>query len=424
MPSSLRTILRSLSFGRDRRSDLRDLPHQEWRRLLALTDRSQLTLPLAVRCLQELPTWVQERLAGNLRNNAIRHDRVLHAYQQVARAFSSEGVDFIVLKGLAQWPGYCDDLRHRPQYDLDLYCPPQSIQSAFEAVQSLGYEPFGQKGRISVDHLPPMIRMTGWRPNGDYYDPEMPLTIELHFRFWDPATERFAVASDDGFWERRVSRTIQGISLPTLDPIDALSYTAWHLVRHLLRGDVRAYHVYELAHFLEQSAGNRAYWLNWRDRKSSGLVEAIAFRLAIDWFDCRVHPCVQELCQSLTASVRRWFDLFALSPLKALEHPNKDELFLHWCLVNGWRDRLRVAKGRLFPVRFNPVIVDAHVPAPDWSLRLKRVVFGAWFMARRAFHHARTLLPVARNGVRWHRALAKQPRRILPSTLRSGNVPP
>ena len=196
--------------------------------------------------------WVQERLAGNLRNNAIRHDRVLEAYEQVARAFSSKGVEFVVLKGLAQWPRYCDDLRHRPQYDLDLYCPPSAIQRAFEAIRSLGYEPFGQKGRIAIDHLPPMIRMTGWRPNGDYYDPEMPLTIELHFRFWDQATERFAVDNDDGFWERRVSREVQGISMPTLDPVDGLSYTTWHLVRHLVRGDVRAYHVYELAHFLQK----------------------------------------------------------------------------------------------------------------------------------------------------------------------------
>ena len=127
MSSGLLTIVRSLSFDHDRKSDLRSVRAAHWPRLLALTDRSQLTLPLGIRCPPELPEWVQERLAGNLRNNAIRHHRVLEAYEQVARAFSSEGVDFVVLKGLAQWPRYCDDLRHRPQYDLDLYCPPQAI---------------------------------------------------------------------------------------------------------------------------------------------------------------------------------------------------------------------------------------------------------------------------------------------------------
>ena len=145
MSPPLLTVLRALSFGQDRRSDLRSIPAAEWRRLLALTDRSQLTLPLAVRCRHELPAWVQERLAGNLKNNRIRHDRILDAYQEVAGALSSKGVDFVILKGLAQWPHYCDDLRHRPQYDLDLYCPPDAIESALETIQSLGYEPFGRK---------------------------------------------------------------------------------------------------------------------------------------------------------------------------------------------------------------------------------------------------------------------------------------
>ena len=407
MSTPLLTVLRSLSLGQDRRSELRGIPDGEWRRLLELMDRSQLTLPMAVRCRRELPEWVQKRLAGNLQNNAIRHDRTLVAYQEVARVLRSRSVEFMVLKGFSQWPHYCDDLRNRPQYDLDLYCPPEAIEPALEAIQSLGYEPFGRKAKTATDHLPPLIRMTGWRPNGDYYDTEMPLTIELHFRFWDEENERFGVDNADGFWERRVRREIRGLAVPTLNGYDGLSYTTWHLVRHVVRGDVRAYHVYELARFLQRTADDDLFWHDWRERKSSTLVEAIAFRLAIDWFDCPAHPIVQELCQALSASVRRWFDLFAFSPLKALEHPNKDELFLHWCLVKGWPARLQVAKQRLLPVRFNPVIVDAHVPAPDWRLRLRRRVFGTWFMARRAFHHARTLAPVMWNGVRWRRALAK-----------------
>jgi len=407
MSTPLLRVLCSLSLGQDRRSELGSIPDAEWRRLLTLTDRSQLTLPLAVSCRNELPAWVQERVARNLQNNAIRHDRTLEAYQEVARVLSSKGVDFMVLKGFAQWPHFCDNLRHRPQYDLDLYCPPGAIASALDAIQSLGYEPFGRKARTATDHLPPLIRMTGWRPNGDYYDTEMPLTIELHFRFWDEENECFDIDRPDGFWERRVRREIQGLSVPTLNRFDGLSYTTWHLVRHLVRGDVRAYHVYELAHFLRRTADDDTFWRNWQERKSSTLVEAIAFRLAVGWFECPAHSIVHELCQSLPSSVRHWFDLFVFSPIEALEHPNKDELFLHWCLVKGWPARLQIAKQRLLPVRFNPVIVDAHVPAPDWRLRFKRRVFGTWFMARRAFHHVRTLAPVMWNGVRWRRALAK-----------------
>ena len=51
-----------------------------------------------------------------------------------------------------------------------------------------------------------------------------------------------------------MTRDVEGLPIPTLHRADGLSYTTWHLARHLLRGDVRAYHVYELAHFLQQ------YW--------------------------------------------------------------------------------------------------------------------------------------------------------------------
>src|SRR5579862_649390 len=139
MSPGLLKVVRSLSFTRDRTSELRDIPVADWPKLLALTDRSQLTLPLAVRGRHQVPAQVQERLAGNLRNNAIRHACVLEGYQQVAAALSHEGVEFIVLKGLAQWPHYSDNPRHRPQYDLDLYCPSHAIEPAYDAIRSLGY---------------------------------------------------------------------------------------------------------------------------------------------------------------------------------------------------------------------------------------------------------------------------------------------
>jgi hypothetical protein len=407
MQSPLLTVIRSLSLHQDRRHELRKIGDAEWRKLLALTDRSQLTLPLGVRCGRELPVWVQERIGENLEHNAIRHARIVDAYKEVAGALSGKRIDFVVLKGLTHWPLYCDDLRHRPQYDLDLYCPAHAVMPAYQAIQALGYEPFGKAGAVAVDHLPPMIRMTGWRPRGDYYDPDMPLTIELHFRLWDASTERFHTGGESAFWERRIHREVAGVRMPTLGAADGLSYACWHLVRHLVRGDLRAYHVYELAWFLQHTAEDDPFWHFWRKTRPSPLVEAIAFRLAVEWFECTMNPIAREICQELPSSVRRWFDLFAFSPATTLERPNKDELFLHLCLLDNHSDRLSVAKRRLFPFRFNPVVVDAHVPSPDRRLRMKRRISGAWFMARRALHHARAFAPVMWSAFRWQRALAK-----------------
>jgi hypothetical protein len=330
----------------------------------------------------------------------------------------------VVMKGSAQWPNYCTDLRTRPQYDLDLYCPAHALDAAARAVQSLGYEPFGSNREAPIDHLPPMIRKTGWRPRGDYYDPNMPLTVELHFRLWDQDTEHFRVDGAESFWDRRVVRDVEGLSIPTLHRADGLSYSTWHLVRHLLRGDVRGYHVYELAHFLHHTAADDPFWQMWRCGKASTLVESLAFRLAMEWFECDTNSIVQQLCRSLPVPISRWFDLFAWSPLTTWERPNKDELFLHASLVKEWPARLHIARRRLFPFRISPITVDAHVPVPDWRLRLKRRLLAPWFIGRRSLHHARTFAPLLWNGVRWWRARTAEPQPKSQRRLRSGNVPP
>jgi hypothetical protein len=416
---ALLTVVRSLSFTGEQPGDLHDIGDAEWRKLLPLTDRSQLTLPLGVRCREQLPEWVRERIDGNLANNAIRQQRIAETYHTVSSALAERGIDFAVLKGFTHCPLYCADLRHRPQYDLDLYCPPDQIERAYSRLMALGYEPFGRTGRTVMDHLPPLILKTGWRAKDDYYDPDIPITIELHFRFWDSETERFGVSGDELFWDRRETRQWGFLMFQALHPADAFSYAAWHLIRHLLRGDVRAYHVYELAHFLHRTAADDAFWRDWRDARPSPLVETIAGRLAVGWFGCRMNPVMREFVSALPADVERWFGMFGFSPLTALEQPNKDEFFLHLCLVDGFAGRWDVAKRRLFPRRLNPYIADVHVPSPDLRLRVKRRLVGAGFLVKRALHHARTVPPLLWNGLRWRRALASLPRPQAGRTLRA-----
>jgi len=410
MSSALLKVIRSLSFTNDRTAELRGLSDTDWKELLPLLDRSLLTLPLGVRNLPHLPDWVQARIGRDLVNNAERHERIVKTYQTVAEALSAAGIEFVVLKGLTHWPLYCDDLRHRPQYDLDLYCPAHAIQLAYNAVSALGYEPAEDRGGTALDHLPSMIRKTGWRTKNDYYDPDMPLTIELHFRLWDPGTERFDLPESSDFWARRQTRKIGELTIPALRPVDELSYAAWHLMRHLVRGDLRACHLYEIAHFLNRTVADDVFWIDWRDchaARPEPLIETIAFRLATEWFECDAHPVVRDLMATLPSPVKHWFNLFAFSPALAFERPNKDELFLHFCLVKGTRDRLRIAKRRLLPLRASKYVADAHVSSPDLLLRWKRRAFRIWFTAQRLCHHVRTLAPTMRSGLRWRRALAK-----------------
>jgi Uncharacterised nucleotidyltransferase len=395
-------ILQSLSFQPANSDWLRSVPEPEWHELLQLTDRAQLTLPLAIRCGDAMPPSVRARVERDLANNAIRYARIGSAYRELAGILEARGVEFVVLKGLAQFPFYCDDPRHRPQYDIDLYCPYGSIVNARECAGAAGYEPVHASHSPATDHLPSMIRRSEWRWQGDYYDPGIPVAIELHHRFWDAATERFTVLGAGEFWERRTLRDVEGLALPALHPADNLTYSTWHLIKHLLRGDLRPCHVYELAHFLHRTAGDTVFWSDWSALAvSKRVVEAIAFRLAVEWFHCDVHPRVRACMEQLPADVNRWFELFRLSPALALREPNKDELFLHFCLVRNPADRLRIAARRIVPLNPPRYVLDANLPTRTLALTMRRAAFRAGFIVRRGFHHLRTLAPVLRSAWRW-----------------------
>ena len=405
----LDAILKALRF-RDRSvAELEAIPEPDWSAVLQATDRAHLTLALAARCAGSLPDSVRARVDRNLTDNQIRYERLVMAQTQITDALALYGIDHVVLKGLAQWPWYTDDPVDRPQYDIDLYVPSESMPDATKAMQALGYNPAGDALDPGADHLPVMIRRTGWTWRGNYHDPEMPLSLELHYRFWNRGMMRFCAEDLSQFPERSVVREINGISFRTLHPVDGLTYSAMHLVRHLLNGDMRLRHVYEIAHFLDRSARQESFWTEWRETALTPcrMMEGIAFRLARDWFHCDVHPAAEAAIEELPASVNRWFALFgatpAWAPSGADSNAGKNEIWLHFCLLKSAKDKRDVALRRLFPKRRMRVHLDPHVPPAKTgpALRLRRRLFEVSFIAERAIHHARVLAPTLHGALRW-----------------------
>ena len=181
IPHYVRALLSALQFRGDDPEGLRSLDESEWRELLEFSDLAHLTLPLWRNCADVLPDWVRERIERNVSDNAKRFDNVNHVYLEVAKALDDVQVEYLVLKGFAQYPGYVEDPRLRMQSDIDLYCPEDGILRARDALLNLGYEPICGLERLPQDHLAPMIRKTGWKWRGNAFDPEMPLSIELHY---------------------------------------------------------------------------------------------------------------------------------------------------------------------------------------------------------------------------------------------------
>ena len=381
---------------------LESLREKEWLRLLPRCDREHLTLPLYRAC-NHLPPPIARRVQANLASNSERVERVRTAFRDIAEAFTRTGIEFAVLKGFAQSPDYVADLKYRVQYDLDFFCPGESVFRARDALLGLGYEAIPEMEGFPTDHLPVMIRKTGWEWRGDFYDPDIPVSVDLHFRFWDRATEGFDVPAAGTFWERRVQREIGGLAYTGLHQTDALAYHSLHLLRHLLRSSLRTSHVYELACFLHGHAGDEAFWRTWRELHGESLrrVQSIAFALSVLWFPCAIPPQVEEEFRQLPEGVVDWLQRYGAAPLESLFHPNKHEIWLHLQLVESRAAARKVLPRRLLPVRLPGPVDAVHIPEEKMTprIRLRRQARYIGHLARRAFHHLRVLPSVALHGL-------------------------
>ncbi len=387
VPAGVRAILDALRFDRSPAA-LPELSTAD----LAFADREHLT-PLLTRF--PLPPVTKTYADAALARNTIRMQRFRAAYDEMADKFDHV-VDHVVLKGFTHAPDFIDDIRLRAQYDLDLYVPTAHHDAARDALLALGYEPIGSMEGLPMDHLPTMIRKTGWEWRGDYYDPDLPAGVEVHFRFWDAPTECIRAEGLDDFWTRREGHQ--------LDRVDMLGYAALHLTRHLLRGNVRVFHVWELANFLNMHQ-DPAFWRQWQKQHSLSLrqIQAIAFLLAKAWFGCRVADDAEAEIGALSPAVHRWFELYAWSPLESGFRPNKDELWLHMSLLESAGDRWSVLRRRLFPTSSPGPVASIHTPDDQltFALRASRTARNLSYTASRAWFHARTLLPTLMEGARW-----------------------
>ena len=365
LPVYVRAVLEALNFRHPRGDLLASLDEREWRKLLEFCDRCGLTLALGLRCREHLPDWVRQRIDQNLANNAERWRRLQATYRRLAGAFAEAGLEFVVLKGFAHCPDFAEHPSFRPQGDLDLLFAEDQVLRARDVALRLGFHPLAGFERHPIDHLPAMVQKTGWKWRGDFFDPDMPVSIELHFRLWDAQTEGFRVHGWEEFWARRERRSIDGLEFTGLSAPDALVYAALHALRHLLRGDLRPLHIYEIGWFLEYHMAPAL----------SPRYEAICFALAECWFGS---PHVHELPDA----VQRWLDTYAYSPIAARFRPNKDELWLHLALLDPDASRLGLLRRRLLPMQ---------IPGP----------INVRFMARRISYHTRALLslPLGRLGL-------------------------
>jgi MFS family permease len=402
IPRHARVVFDALHFAKPRYEALSKLTDAEWHRLERFCARSGLSIPFALRSRDCVPDWLSKRFKENLQNNAERWRRMKAEYGRIRGALKRAGLECVVLKGFTHAPAFIPVPCLRAQYDLDLLFSQQQVQSALDVALALGYEPIGENDR-PVDHLPTMVRKTAWEWRGDYFDPEIPVSLELHFRLWDAATEGFELPCMKEFWRRRERRTLEDAEFTSLAAIDLPGYASAHALRHFLRGDLRPWHIYEIGCFLERNR-DAAFWRDWRDAHDERLrrVEAICFALARQWFGCRAHEIAEEEQERLPEPVRCWLAMFARTP-DFLFHPAKNELWLHLNLLDPGHSRFAILRRRLVPLHLPEYAETAHLPAEaiDWRIRLRSTHHYIRFVISRIGRHARALIPTLVGGTRW-----------------------
>ncbi len=390
-------MLEALQFSSPDPAGLAELSSEEWKKALAFADSAQLTLPLGLTSREHLPEWVRRRIDKNLAQNAERWQRTKTGFQEIAAAFETAGLEFAILKGFSHCPRFIDHPWRRWQSDTDLLFRQDDVHLARDAALGLGYEPASGFERHPIDHLPVMVRKTEWQWRGDYFDVEMPLSLELHYRLWDEQTECFGPEGLEQFWSRRQKRELDGLQFTALHPVDALANSALHLLRHLLRGDLRPSHVYELASFLHRNLEDASLWDEWVEWHPESLrnLEAISFATAQHWFDCRMPLMALQQIERLPRDVARWLAMYSGSPLSRIFHPNKDELWLHWSLLDSPTGRFAVLRRRLLPRQLPPRV------SPMSAGQYRSYLFSRWR------YHLGALPSVAWSAAHWFLAVPR-----------------
>jgi hypothetical protein len=357
VPTFVAPLLEALQFRGASMDGLKQLDEAAWEALLAFCDRAHLTLLLSDLPAGVAPAWVTARIRVNVLDNTRRTNNILEAYRNVSQALGEAHLEHLVIKGFSQYPGFVKDANLRMQSDIDIFLPAESILFARDIILKMGYEENDPAPNVISDHSPTLVRRTDWQWRGNFFDPEMPPSIELHFCLWNEERTQFAIKGCERFWDRRVPNSVDGFNFVSFDPVDHVAFLSFHILRDLLIGDWIIHHVYELAYFLHARAHDDGFWVSWRRSHSEQMrsLQAIGFSLAETWFHCEVSPEVEQSILALSPAIQQWLRHFSDSPLEWMFTPNHDSVWLHALLVDSFIIKIGIVRRRLLPNRIPPV---------------------------------------------------------------------
>jgi hypothetical protein len=392
---------------------------QTWMKGLHFLDTAGLTLHLRDKLemrqqLDLLPAPVRRRLEVNQADNSNRTRRLIEQFLEINLGLQQEGIRYKSLKGFLLFPLYVSRRESRVQYDFDFLVHREDLLRAQNFCNGLGYAPVHSNPRIVADHIPSLIKRSGWHWRGNFFDPEIPPGIELHYQLWEPEFERFSIkalhdALAEDHWEELYS-----VRIPALTPASTLLHCVLHGLRHILRGDLRLSHLYEIGHILEMTKADQSFWQLFLQKIShcpkSKQAAAIMFSLASAVFNPSLSEEVRQLIStSLTAAGGLWIQSYGRKEALQCYRRSKSSVFLHLDLVESGSSKRAVLRQKLLP-RHLP-LSPYGVEVPRQQLSLASLLFNRIrylrFLITRGWFHFQSLFWFLAHWLRWKWRLRK-----------------
>ena len=397
-PAHILAALEALQLQSPSTARLELLSPLDQQRFFEWCDSRQISLLLPYIC-SSAPDWVIEGAISRASRYDTRFERIKRKLYEIADAFDRAGLPFVMLKGLSHSPALTPHAALRAQGDIDLWLPGDSAYKGWNILAGLGYVPVVKS---ESRHLPPLTRISNWKWRGDLFDPDMPISVELHHELWSEAAEHIPAPGLEQFWHRAELRDFDGHLIKVLCDQDLIAFAALHLLLHLLHGELPLQRAWELARFLDTHADDGAFWHSWRNFHPLALrqLQVCMFHLLIRWFNTKGWNNFHNELQALPPMIRNWLRTYSFAPIEREWKANKSELWLHLSLICEWRKQLSVFLRRLLPLAL-PLFTDQARPATSKASRIAAVIRQLPMLFSRLLRHTRTFLPTLLGGVRW-----------------------
>lgn len=287
-----------------------------------------------------VPPEVEQTLRHERLRTALR-DRLLRAeLVTILDALSRQGVDVLLLKGVALAQTVYPAAGLRPMEDQDLLVHAESARVALDILAGLGYRLQGREARPGADLLYEshvLLRKEGL----------LDFAVEIHWTLFDSPYYQQRLPLD-WFWQTALPLQIEGMPARVLGPEAQLLHLCGHLLLHHATGGARLLWLHDVAEVLVHYR-DRIVWdelLRWTQECELVLpVQRVLRQVADEW----AAPVPADALARLDALCPSAAELRVMAWRTARQRPVAQRLWSDLVSMSGWRQRIRYAWIQLFP---------------------------------------------------------------------------